>query len=78
MGTRLGIDPVDWDRVWSAIANCSFNTATLETVYKVILRWYWVPAQIAHANPTSTIAQTWKKPTVPFQGVRQYDGYDAQ
>lgn len=117
-------------------------------MYKVLLRWYWVPAHIAHANPTSsdcyfrgcghrgdvlhtwwtcprpvgfwpqvfgllyslfylntrkkakfaflhcpilglfarqqklssylfiaakrTIAQVWKKPTVPFQGVRDH------
>lgn len=31
VGTSLGIDPVDWNRVWSSVANYSFNTATLET-----------------------------------------------
>lgn len=46
------IDLADWSKTWSSVNKCSFNTATLEAAYKVFLRWYWVPAKIAHTNPT--------------------------
>lgn len=46
------IDLADWSKAWSSIAKCSFNTATLEAAYKVLLRWYWVPARIAKSNPS--------------------------
>lgn len=33
--------------------NFLFNTAMLTAAYKVLLWLYWVPVQIAHANPRS-------------------------
>ncbi|CAI9581107.1 unnamed protein product, partial [Staurois parvus] len=47
----VAVDPEDWNKAWSLIAKCSFNTTTLEAAYKVLFRWYWVPARLARANP---------------------------
>lgn len=48
------IDLADWSWALSSVAKCSFNLATLQAAYKVLFRWYWVPARIPHANPNCT------------------------
>lgn len=54
LGTE--IDPANVSRAWSLVDKCSFNAATLETVYKVLLWRYWVPAHIARSNQLLEIA----------------------
>lgn len=44
------IDLADWSKAWTSIAKCSFNMLTLEAAYKLLLCWYWVPANMARTN----------------------------
>lgn len=46
------IDHEECSKAWSTIAKCSSNTMTLEAAYNVLLRLYWFPTCIAHANPS--------------------------
>lgn len=39
-GLETSIEPDDWNKAWSSVAKCTFNTATLKAAYKVLLQWY--------------------------------------
>lgn len=46
------IGPQKLSKTWFSIVKCSLNTATLGAAYRVLLRWYLVPAHIASLNPS--------------------------
>lgn len=45
-------DNKDWSNIWLATKSSSPNSYAIETNYKVLARWYLVPARIAKFIPT--------------------------
>lgn len=45
------IDKTEWSAIWSNITSFSPNVIDIETTYKVLSRWYLVPATIAKFAP---------------------------
>ena len=48
---NISIDAKDWSNIWLATKNSSPNCFAVETNYKVLTRWYLVPARIAKFAP---------------------------
>lgn len=48
----LQLNTKDWAEIWEATKSASQNIVALETNYKVLTRWYLVPAQLAKSLPT--------------------------
>lgn len=49
---HLTFDNKDWSNIWLATKSSSPNSNAIETNYKVLTRWYLVPARIAKFIPT--------------------------
>lgn len=46
------LDDKDWSNIWLATKTSSPNCFAVETNYKVLMRWYMVPARIAKFAPS--------------------------
>lgn len=42
----------NWKASWESIAHSSYNITTLETNYKILLRWYLTPDRVAKFDPS--------------------------
>lgn len=46
----------DLKLIWYTTAHCSINTATVESNYKLLMRWYLVPQRLAKLNPAPAVS----------------------
>lgn len=40
------LETTDWSQIWKSTKSCSVSVIVLEANYKVLMRWYLVPARI--------------------------------
>lgn len=61
-------------KAWSTVEKCSFNTATLETAYKVLL--WWIRSQLILPMPTLVLTTTASR-AVAIAGMSYIYGLSA-